>query len=456
MKCLKPFKIHLKQMAVWKSTARFIDMLVGRRGGKTYIAVRKFIARVFNDYAIYQAHHEEQKIPMPLPVIINNRIEGEPFLIYWIVSPTNKLLKIVKRAFFEALEPKLIIDWNATSNELYLVGFIKIEFWTAERPDLLVGPGLNGVLVDEHARLKPLVWTDNLRPTLSDKNGWAIFCTTPKGRNHYYYDIRKFSLPGPDHDDDYEAFHWKTVDNTTRPALVLEVEKAKRTMPKAMFERNYEASLEAFEGQVWGEIDSTIHWADNIPDVEFADRLFSAQDWGYSNPGCLGVFLECGEQCYLIAGHHEAGIVVKADKDGDGKYMEQCWIQIYKDIEKWAMDKFGMEIETCSCDTENPEFITYYQDAGINAENANKEKDEGIQSVAVMLHPRPERGPRLMWWKNSPYAKHLQLIFEDCQGLHYKDGTEFVVKHKDHGADTVRYGIHTNIDNVLEPMIGAV
>lgn len=64
-----------------------------------------------------------------------------------------------------------------------LVGGGSITVKSADNEESLRGPGLDGLVMDEAAFIKPEVWTDVLRPALSDKQGWAVFTTTPNGKN---------------------------------------------------------------------------------------------------------------------------------------------------------------------------------------------------------------------------------------------------------------------------------
>jgi phage terminase large subunit len=63
---------------------------------------------------------------------------------------------------------------------------IKIFLLGAENPDSLRGMYLDGVILDEYAQADPRIWSEVIRPALSDRNGWAIFIGTPKGQNHFW------------------------------------------------------------------------------------------------------------------------------------------------------------------------------------------------------------------------------------------------------------------------------
>lgn len=53
-------------------------------------------------------------------------------------------------------------------------------------PGSLRGSGLDGVVLDEAAWIPRDVWTDSIRPSLADKQGWAAFLTSPNGKNWIY------------------------------------------------------------------------------------------------------------------------------------------------------------------------------------------------------------------------------------------------------------------------------
>ncbi len=51
--------------------------------------------------------------------------------------------------------------------------------------DRIVGTNPIGVVFSEYSIADPLAW-DYIRPILAENNGWAMFCYTPRGKNHGY------------------------------------------------------------------------------------------------------------------------------------------------------------------------------------------------------------------------------------------------------------------------------
>lgn len=61
----------------------------------------------------------------------------------------------------------------------------------SDNPDSLRGIYLDGAVLDEFAQCDPIVWGEIIRPALADRKGWAIFISTPKGKNALYHRYEK-------------------------------------------------------------------------------------------------------------------------------------------------------------------------------------------------------------------------------------------------------------------------
>lgn len=61
-----------------------------------------------------------------------------------------------------------------------------ITIYGADNPNSFRGLYFDGVVVDEYGDIRPTLWNEVLLPTLLDRNGWAVFLGTVKGKNHFY------------------------------------------------------------------------------------------------------------------------------------------------------------------------------------------------------------------------------------------------------------------------------
>lgn len=62
----------------------------------------------------------------------------------------------------------------------------RVRLYGADNPDSMRGIYLDGVAPDEYAQMDPTLWAEVLRPALADRNGWATFIGTPKGRDAFW------------------------------------------------------------------------------------------------------------------------------------------------------------------------------------------------------------------------------------------------------------------------------
>ena len=69
---------------------------------------------------------------------------------------------------------------------VHLINGARVRLFGADNPDALRGLYLDGVVLDEYGDMRPTLWGEIIRPLLTDRQGWASFIGTPKGKNHFY------------------------------------------------------------------------------------------------------------------------------------------------------------------------------------------------------------------------------------------------------------------------------
>ena len=67
----------------------------------------------------------------------------------------------------------------------------------ADNPDAYRGMYFDGVVIDETGQVRPSAWYSVLRPSLSDRRGWAIFAGTPAGKN-FFWQMREEARLNPE------------------------------------------------------------------------------------------------------------------------------------------------------------------------------------------------------------------------------------------------------------------
>ena len=66
----------------------------------------------------------------------------------------------------------------------------RVRLYGCDNYDRLRGTYHDGMILDEFGDMDPRAWPEVLRPSLADRQGWAVFIGTPKGRNHFYQIFR--------------------------------------------------------------------------------------------------------------------------------------------------------------------------------------------------------------------------------------------------------------------------
>jgi len=113
----------------------------------------------------------------------------------------------------------------------------RVRLFGADNPDALRGIYLDGVVLDEYGDQRPTVWGEIIRPLLTDRQGWATFIGTPKGKNHFY-DIREQARNNPD---------WLYVELRASETAALakeELADAARTMTDAQYQQEFECAFD--------------------------------------------------------------------------------------------------------------------------------------------------------------------------------------------------------------------
>ncbi len=125
-------------------------------------------------------------------------------------------------------------------------GFVAVR--SADNPDSLRGEGLDFVVMDECAFMQKEAWTEAIRPALSDRQGKALFISTPKGRNWFW----EAYMRGVNGEEGWESWTFPTSSNPyIEPA---EIEAAKRDLPEMIFRQEYLAEFIDDSGGVFRRV----------------------------------------------------------------------------------------------------------------------------------------------------------------------------------------------------------
>lgn len=138
-------------------------------------------------------------------------------------------------------------DFRESELSVKLYNGSTIRLFGADNPNALRGMYLDGVVLDEYADMRPELWRTVIRPALSDRNGWAVFIGTPRGRNAFWEIHDKATR-----DETWFAVLLKASETGLLPES--ELADARRTMSENAYLQEYECSFDAaIQGAIYAK-----------------------------------------------------------------------------------------------------------------------------------------------------------------------------------------------------------
>jgi len=273
-----------------RSKARFRVAVIHRRGGKTVGSIADMV-----DHALSNT----QKRPR-----------------YAYIAP---LLRQAKQVAWDYLKDYCLKIDGATANEaelrIDLPTGARIQIFGADNYDALRGIYLDGVILDEFGDMDPRAWVEVIRPALADREGWAIFIGTPKGRNEFHklYEHARTA-------EGWEAFMLKASESN----LIAESElrDARAIMTADQYAQEFECSFDAaIQGAFYAEEFRLVDEDRRIRNVPWqgGQRVYTAWDLGIDDATAIWFFQLAASEIHLIdfmevSGEGLPAIVKRLDK----------------------------------------------------------------------------------------------------------------------------------------------
>jgi phage terminase large subunit len=177
-----------------------------------------------------------------------------------------------------------------------LVNGARVRLYGADNPDALRGIYLDGAVLDEYGDMRPSIWGEIIRPLLTDRQGWASFIGTPKGKNHFHEMAAKARAS-----EDW--FYQELKASETGVLLEAELLDAKREMTPEQYAQEFEC---AFDVPALGAIYATEIGAardeGRITRVPYdgAALVHTAWDLGVGDDTAIWFWQQVGREVHLI------------------------------------------------------------------------------------------------------------------------------------------------------------
>lgn len=206
---------------------RWATLLTHRRAGKTVALVNDVILAART----------------PLPPLTH------PDPQYAYIGPTYKQAKRIAWQYLKRFSrPYWIAPPSESDLKVTLVGNATIYCLGADNADSLRGFYLDGAVMDEYAMFKPSVFSQIIRPALSDRNGWAVFSSTPRGKNLFWDQFRRAQK------DPERHFLLTLLASTSGILPTAELEDLRQDMDPEEFAQEYLCSFDsALKGAIYAK-----------------------------------------------------------------------------------------------------------------------------------------------------------------------------------------------------------
>lgn len=252
------------------NTARFKVLAAGRRWGKTRLGVNECLDVAFRG--------------------------GRA----WWIAPSYKLSEVGWRPL-RRIGARLGAEVRRVDRQILLPNGGEVTVRSADNPDSLRGEGLDFIVLDECAFISPGAWFEALRPALSDREGRAMFISTPKGRNWFWRLWTQGQVEGGktsggktsgEITQEWQSWRLPTADNPHIPRG--EIDAARRSLPERIFRQEYLAEFIDDAGGVFRNVMAAATAVELAQGQEGQEYVFGV-DWGKHNDFSVIVVLNSAD-----------------------------------------------------------------------------------------------------------------------------------------------------------------
>lgn len=231
--------------------------------------------------------------------------------------------------FLDFIPPELVQSMNASDMKIRFTNGSLLQLCGSDNIDALVGTNARLIIYSEYALQDPRAYKF-LRPIVVANEGFQIFVSTPRGKNHFY-ELYQIAQQNPD------WFCYKmTVEETGHiPKWEIEKERAEGLMSDDLIDQEYYCSWLGQEGAFYTKYIDRMRLDGRITSVPYETHfgVNVAFDLGYSDFCCM-VFYQCVGQIVRVIDYYQNNLQglehyakILRDKERDLGY-------VYKKI--WA------------------------------------------------------------------------------------------------------------------------
>ena len=225
--------------------------------------------------------------------------------VYYYIFPTFAQAKRViwdsitntGERFLDYIPKEFIDRTNSQEMKIHFKNGSLIQLVGSDNYDALMGTNPQGVVFSEYALQDPRAY-QYIRPILTANDGWALFISTPRGKNHLW-ELYQIAQQSP-----YWFCYRMTVEETQHISLHdIEKEKAEGIMSDDLIQQEYYCSFSSgIEGSYFAKYIDRMRVKGQIGQVpyEAGFKVHTAWDLGVRDSTTILFFEIIGQTCRII------------------------------------------------------------------------------------------------------------------------------------------------------------
>ena len=374
---------HLGQAAIWEANNRYLAMIAGTGGGKTW----------FGSWWLWREAREHPR--------------GN----FLVMAPTYGLLqRVTLPAALNVLKNFIGGEYKAIERTFYLATGGHVYFGSADKPLSLEGVHVHAVWLDEAGQMKREAWDVAVRRA-GFYEAPILLTTTPYNLGWLKLEVYDKWASG---DKDYFVVQFPSYYNPAYPRS--EYLRAKRILPRWKFDMFYRGQFRRPEGLIYQDITQEVHGAKSLkPKADWP--VIMAVDWGFNAPSAMLWGAKSPDGDLFIYREYYKTRKTPSDLANDIKELtrDECLVAVV-------------------CDPENSAGIEEFKRAGLPAVKADNRVMPGIEAVIKRARERRlliDLSLKWFWSELEAYAwqvKNDQVLDKPEEGSdHLMDCLRYLV-----------------------------
>lgn len=228
----------------------------------------------------------------------------KPCVIYYIFPTYAQAKKVIwdtitneGKRFVDYIPPEVLKNTNSSELKFNFINGSILQLVGSDNFDALMGTNPQAVVFSEYALQDPRAY-QYLRPILTANDGWALFLSTPRGKNHLW-DLYQIASHSP---------HWfcykLSLDDTNHVSLKnIQKEKEEEKMSDDLIQQEYYCSFEmGVEGAYYTKYLDRMRVNGHIGQVpwESSFKVHTAWDLGVRDSTAIIFFQVIGQTVRII------------------------------------------------------------------------------------------------------------------------------------------------------------